>query len=42
MTDKEKKKELKDRRKQEKKMRGAGSTEEMGDLIGLRHKAKVR
>ncbi|XP_022298182.2 uncharacterized protein LOC111107326 isoform X1 [Crassostrea virginica] len=41
MTDKEKRKELKDRRKQEKKMRGAGSTEEMGDLIGLRHKAKM-
>lgn len=41
MTEKEKRKELKDRRKQEKKLRGAGNVEEMGDLIGLKHKAKV-
>lgn len=41
MTEKEKRKELKDRRKQEKKLRGAGNVEEMGDLIGLKHKAKM-
>ncbi|XP_062600408.1 trichohyalin-like [Saccostrea cucullata] len=41
MTEKERRKELKDRRKQEKRLRGTGSVGEMGDLIGLKHKAKM-
>jgi hypothetical protein len=42
MTEKERKKEMRERRKQEKKLRGTGSAEELGELIGRKHKAKVR
>ncbi|XP_055999875.1 trichohyalin-like isoform X3 [Ostrea edulis] len=41
MTDKERKKEMRERRKQEKKLRGTGSAEELGELIGRKHKAKM-
>ena len=41
MPDKEKKKEIKERKKREVKLRGEGNFQELDDLIGPRGKAKV-